>query len=139
MRLEILLILATDLHILYLMTPLYALQPINWDVYIHIMVTLTPEKGQVSDKLNINVGALIKYSSLNWKTVKVSNLAISIQKFWNALILDDLLNCCAESDMIAICSKYSIARGVLQSLQTARTNFNRNVDCILPEIELAGI
>ncbi|XP_037530280.1 DNA polymerase theta [Nematolebias whitei] len=116
-------VLENDLHILYLITPLYAeWTTIDWYQFFCLWEQLPSSMKRVAELVGVQEGFLARSVSgkLVVKTEKqLRHMAIH-KRFFTTLVLQDLVN---EVPLGAVASKYNCSRGQLQSLQQSASTY----------------
>ncbi|XP_028284438.1 DNA polymerase theta [Parambassis ranga] len=116
-------VLENDLHILYLITPLYAeWTTIDWYQFFCLWEQLPSSMKRVAELVGIQEGFLARSVSgkLVAKTEKQHRQMAIHKRFFTTLVLQDLVN---EVPLGAVASKYNCNRGQLQSLQQSASTY----------------
>ncbi|KAK2816995.1 hypothetical protein Q5P01_025186 [Channa striata] len=116
-------VLENDLHILYLITPLYAeWTTIDWYQFFCLMEQLSSSMKRVAELVGVQEGFLARSVSgkLVAKTEKQRRQMAVHKRFFTTLVLQDLVN---EVPLGTVASKYSCSRGQLQSLQQSASTY----------------
>ncbi|XP_047434513.1 DNA polymerase theta [Mugil cephalus] len=116
-------VLENDLHILYLITPLYAeWTTIDWYQFFCLWEQLSSSMKRVAELVGIQEGFLARSVSgkLVAKTEKQHRQMAIHKRFFTTLVLQDLVN---EVPLGTVASKYNCNRGQLQSLQQSASTY----------------
>ncbi|XP_054607523.2 DNA polymerase theta isoform X2 [Nothobranchius furzeri] len=116
-------VLENDLHILYLITPLYAeWTTIDWYQFFCLWEQLPSSMKRVAELVGVQEGFLARSVSgkLVAKTEKQHRQMAVHKRFFTTLVLQDLVS---EVPLGAVSSKYSCSRGQLQSLQQSASTY----------------
>ncbi|TNM85601.1 hypothetical protein fugu_007872 [Takifugu bimaculatus] len=116
-------VLENDLHILYLITPLYAeWTTIDWYQFFCLWEQLSSSMKRVAELVGVQEGFLARSVSgkLIAKTEKQRRQMAVHKRFFTTLVLHDLVN---EVPLGTVASKYSCSRGQLQSLQQSAATY----------------
>ncbi|XP_072319917.1 DNA polymerase theta [Eucyclogobius newberryi] len=116
-------VLENDLHILYLITPLYAeWTTIDWYQFFCLWEQLSSSMKRVAELVGIQEGFLARSVSgkLVAKTEKQRRQMAIHKRFFTTLVLHDLVN---EVPLGTVASKYNCNRGQLQSLQQSASTY----------------
>uniref|UniRef100_A0AAV2LMJ9 DNA polymerase theta n=1 Tax=Knipowitschia caucasica TaxID=637954 RepID=A0AAV2LMJ9_KNICA len=116
-------VLENDLHILYLITPLYAeWTTIDWYQFFCLWEQLSSSMKRVAELVGIQEGFLARSVSgkLVAKTDKQRRQMAIHKRFFTTLVLHDLVN---EVPLGTVASKYNCNRGQLQSLQQSASTY----------------
>ncbi|XP_067353215.1 DNA polymerase theta isoform X2 [Channa argus] len=116
-------VLENDLHILYLITPLYAeWTTIDWYQFFCLWEQLSSSMKRVAELVGVQEGFLARSVSgkLVAKTEKQHRQMAVHKRFFTTLVLQDLVN---EVPLGTVASKYSCSRGQLQSLQQSASTY----------------
>ncbi|XP_055086890.1 DNA polymerase theta [Periophthalmus magnuspinnatus] len=116
-------VLENDLHILYLITPLYAeWTTIDWYQFFCLWEQLSSSMKRVAELVGIQEGFLARSVSgkLVAKTEKQHRQMAIHKRFFTTLVLHDLVN---EVPLGTVASKYNCNRGQLQSLQQSASTY----------------
>ncbi|XP_054633899.1 DNA polymerase theta isoform X2 [Dunckerocampus dactyliophorus] len=116
-------VLENDLHLLYLITPLYAeWTTIDWYQFFCLLEQLSSSMKRVAELVGIQEGFLARSVSgkLVVKTEKQRRQMAIHKRFFTTLVLQDLVN---EVPLGAVASKYNCNRGQLQSLQQSAATY----------------
>ncbi|XP_067440675.1 DNA polymerase theta [Thunnus thynnus] len=116
-------VLENDLHILYLITPLYAeWTTIDWYQFFCLWEQLSSSMKRVAELVGIQEGYLARSvrSNLVAKTEKQHRQMAIHKRFFTTLVLQDLVN---EVPLGTVASKYNCNRGQLQSLQQSASTY----------------
>ncbi|XP_077381163.1 DNA polymerase theta isoform X2 [Festucalex cinctus] len=116
-------VLENDLHILYLITPLYAeWTTIDWYQFFCLWEQLSSSMKRVAELVGVQEGFLAR--SVGGKLVAKTEMQrrqMAIHKrFFTTLVLQDLVK---EVPLGAVASKYNCNRGQLQSLQQSAAKY----------------
>ncbi|XP_062285247.1 DNA polymerase theta [Scomber scombrus] len=116
-------VLENDLHILYLITPLYAeWTTIDWYQFFCQWEQLSSSMKRVAELVGVQEGYLAR--SVNGKpaakTEKQRRQMAIHKRFFTTLVLQDLVN---EVPLGTVASKYNCNRGQLQSLQQSASTY----------------
>ncbi|XP_077426796.1 DNA polymerase theta isoform X2 [Vanacampus margaritifer] len=116
-------VLENDLHILYLITPLYAeWTTIDWYQFFCLWEQLSSSMKRVAELVGVQEGFLAR--SVGGKLVAKTEMQrrqMAIHKrFFTTLVLQDLVK---EVPLGAVASKYNCNRGQLQSLQQSAATY----------------
>lgn len=116
-------VLENELHILYLVTPIYmVISQIDWWEYLCIWEKLPADMKRVSDLVGVSESFLSKAAQGNIRrtTGQQERIFGIHRRFYTCLILQDLVN---EISLNSICKKYKCNRGTVQSLQQSAATF----------------
>ncbi|XP_028300327.1 DNA polymerase theta isoform X2 [Gouania willdenowi] len=116
-------VLENDLHILYLITPLYAeWTTIDWYQFFCLWEQLSSSMKRVAELVGIQEGFLARSVSgkLVARTEKQRRQMAIHKRFFTTLVLQDLVN---EVPLGTVASKYNCNRGQLQSLQQSASTY----------------
>ncbi|XP_049575679.1 DNA polymerase theta isoform X1 [Syngnathus scovelli] len=116
-------VLENDLHLLYLITPLYAeWTTIDWYQFFRLWEQLSSSMKRVAELVGIQEGFLARSvgGKIVAKTEKQRRQMAIHKRFFTTLVLQDLVN---EVPLGAVASKYSCNRGQLQSLQQSAATY----------------
>ncbi|KAM9314831.1 DNA polymerase theta [Pholidichthys leucotaenia] len=116
-------VLENDLHILYLITPLYAeWTTIDWYQFFCLWEQLSSSMKRVAELVGVQEGFLARSVSgkLVAKTEKQHRQMAVHKRFFTTLVLQDLVN---EVPLGTVASKYNCSRGQLQSLQQSASTY----------------
>ncbi|XP_068178776.1 DNA polymerase theta [Antennarius striatus] len=116
-------VLENDLHILYLITPLYAeWTSIDWYQFFCRWEQLSSSMKRVAELVGIQEGFLARSVSgkLVAKTEKQHRQMAIHKRFFTTLVLQDLVN---EVPLGTVATKYNCSRGQLQSLQQSASTY----------------
>ncbi|XP_070684106.1 DNA polymerase theta [Pempheris klunzingeri] len=116
-------VLENDLHILYLITPLYAeWTTIDWYQFFCLWEQLPSSMKRVAELVGVQEGFLARSVSgkLVAKTEKQRRQMAVHKRFFTTLVLQDLVN---EVPLGTVASKYNCNRGQLQSLQQSASTY----------------
>uniref|UniRef100_A0A8C4ISJ4 DNA polymerase theta n=1 Tax=Dicentrarchus labrax TaxID=13489 RepID=A0A8C4ISJ4_DICLA len=116
-------VLENDLHILYLITPLYAeWTTIDWYQFFCLWEQLSSSMKRVAELVGVQEGFLARSVSgkLVAKTEKQRRQMAIHKRFFTTLVLQDLVN---EVPLGTVASKYNCNRGQLQSLQQSASSY----------------
>ncbi|XP_073323446.1 DNA polymerase theta [Pagrus major] len=116
-------VLENDLHILYLITPLYAeWTTIDWYQFFCLWEQLSSSMKRVAELVGVQEGFLARSVSckLFAKTEKQRRQMAIHKRFFTTLVLQDLVN---EMPLGTVASKYNCNRGQLQSLQQSASTY----------------
>ncbi|XP_013868724.1 DNA polymerase theta isoform X2 [Austrofundulus limnaeus] len=116
-------VLENDLHILYLITPLYAeWTTIDWYQFFCLWEQLPSSMKRVAELVGVQEGFLARSVSgkLVAKTEKQLRQMAIHKRFFTTLVLQDLVN---EVPLGTVASKYNCSRGQLQSLQQSASTY----------------
>ncbi|CAJ1052154.1 LOW QUALITY PROTEIN: DNA polymerase theta [Xyrichtys novacula] len=116
-------VLENDLHILYLITPLYAeWTTIDWYQFFCLWEQLSSSMKRVAELVGVQEGFLARSVSgkLVTKTEKQRRQMAIHKRFFTTLVLQDLVN---EVPLATVASKYNCNRGQLQSLQQSASTY----------------
>ncbi|XP_055889745.1 DNA polymerase theta-like [Biomphalaria glabrata] len=118
-------VLDTDLHLIYLVTPVYAADmsnTIDWYKYHAFWEALSPADKRVAQLVGVSeafIGRAIK-GSIPTKTVaQKKSLAVHL-RFYTALILNSLIQ---ETPLYEVSAKFNCNKGQLQSLQQSVSTY----------------
>ena len=111
-------ILDTELHIVYQVTPIYHNISPDWDLYLNIYSSLNEYSLRVAELVGVNEGFLVRASSSRPRA-QHKETAIHT-RFFASLILQDLIK---EISIQNVSQHYRVPRGHLQSLQTTAATF----------------
>ncbi|KAK5621559.1 hypothetical protein CRENBAI_001613 [Crenichthys baileyi] len=116
-------VLENDLHILYLITPLYAeWTTIDWYQFFCLWEQLPSSMKRVAELVGVQEGFLARSVSgkLVAKTEKQLRQMAIHKRFFTTLVLQDLVS---EVPLGTVASKYNCNRGQLQSLQQSASTY----------------
>ncbi|XP_030272825.1 DNA polymerase theta isoform X3 [Sparus aurata] len=116
-------VLENDLHILYLITPLYAeWTTIDWYQFFCQWEQLSSSMKRVAELVGVQEGFLARSVSCKVvaKTEKQRRQMAIHKRFFTTLVLQDLVN---EVPLGTVASKYNCNRGQLQSLQQSASTY----------------
>ncbi|KAM9363686.1 DNA polymerase theta [Symphorus nematophorus] len=116
-------VLENNLHILYLITPLYAeWTTIDWYQFFCLWEQLSSSMKRVAELVGVQEGFLARSVSgkLVAKTEKQRRQMAVHKRFFTTLVLQDLVN---EVPLGTVASKYNCNRGQLQSLQQSASTY----------------
>ncbi|KAM8880408.1 DNA polymerase theta isoform 2-T2 [Spinachia spinachia] len=116
-------VLENDLHILYLITPLYAeWTTIDWYQFFCLWEQLSSSMKRVAELVGVQEGFLARSvgGKVVAKTEKQRRQMAVHKRFFTTLVLHDLVN---EVPLGAVASKYNCNRGQLQSLQQSASTY----------------
>ncbi|XP_041642292.1 DNA polymerase theta isoform X2 [Cheilinus undulatus] len=116
-------VLENDLHILYLITPLYAeWTSIDWYQFFCLWEQLSSSMKRVAEMVGIQESFLARSVSgkLVAKTEKQRRQMAIHKRFFTTLVLQELVN---EVPLPTVASKYNCNRGQLQSLQQSASTY----------------
>uniref|UniRef100_I3JQT8 DNA polymerase theta n=1 Tax=Oreochromis niloticus TaxID=8128 RepID=I3JQT8_ORENI len=116
-------VLENDLHILYLITPLYAeWTTIDWYQFFCLWEQLSSSMKRVAELVGVQEGFLARSVSgkLVAKTEKQHRQMAIHKRFFTTLVLQDLVN---EVPLGTVANKYNCSRGQLQSLQQSASTY----------------
>ncbi|KAM7008657.1 DNA polymerase theta [Tautogolabrus adspersus] len=116
-------VLENDLHILYLITPLYAeWTTIDWYQFFCLWEQLSSSMKRVAELVGVQEGFLARSVSgkLVAKTEKQRRQMAIHKRFFTTLVLQDLVS---EVPLPTVASKYNCNRGQLQSLQQSASTY----------------
>ncbi|KAM4751261.1 DNA polymerase theta isoform 2-T2 [Anableps anableps] len=116
-------VLENDLHILYLITPLYAeWTTIDWYQFFCLWEQLPSSMKRVAELVGVQEGFLARSVSgkLVAKTEKQLRQMAIHKRFFTTLVLQDLVS---EVPLGTVASKYNCSRGQLQSLQQSASTY----------------
>ncbi|XP_076027231.1 DNA polymerase theta [Genypterus blacodes] len=116
-------VLENDLHILYLITPLYAeWTSIDWYQFFCLWEQLSSSMKRVAELVGVQEGFLARSVSgkVVAKTEKQHRQMAIHKRFFTTLVLKDLVS---EVPLGTVASKYNCSRGQLQSLQQSASTY----------------
>ncbi|XP_054459580.1 DNA polymerase theta isoform X2 [Anoplopoma fimbria] len=116
-------VLENDLHILYLITPLYAeWTTIDWYQFFCLWEQLSSSMKRVAELVGVQEGFLARSvgGKIVAKTEKQRRQMAIHKRFFTTLVLQDLVN---EVPLGTVASKYNCNRGQLQSLQQSASTY----------------
>ncbi|XP_029948848.1 DNA polymerase theta-like [Salarias fasciatus] len=116
-------VLENDLHILYLITPLYAeWTTIDWYQFFCLWEQLSSSMKRVAELVGVQEGFLARSvnGKLVAKTEKQHRQMAIHKRFFTTLVLQDLVK---EVPLGTVASKYNCNRGQLQSLQQSASTY----------------
>ncbi|KAM6940638.1 DNA polymerase theta [Xenentodon cancila] len=116
-------VLENDLHVLYLITPLYAeWTTIDWYQFFCLWEQLPSSMKRVAELVGVQEGFLARSVSgkLVAKTEKQHRQMAVHKRFFTTLVLQDLVS---EVPLGTVSSKYNCNRGQLQSLQQSASTY----------------
>ncbi|KAF8359664.1 polq-1, partial [Pristionchus pacificus] len=108
--------LDTELHMLYLVTPVNygVFSSVDWNVLHRVFVKLEPEERNVARLVGVTERFILRATGGMIGGEKEQRLLQIHLRFFSALALFDVVN---EMPLAEVASKYSINRGSLQALQ----------------------
>jgi len=112
-------VLANDLHIIYLITPIHVHIDPDWQRYYDIYLQLDESFKAVALIIGIREVFLGKASSGQISHTQRDVISIH-RRFWAALLLHDLVQ---EVPFEKIMIRYNVQRGTLQALQQSSSSF----------------
>ncbi|XP_021338869.1 DNA polymerase theta-like isoform X1 [Mizuhopecten yessoensis] len=118
-------VLENELHIIYLVTPIYTLDlgdKIDWYQFYCMWEKLTPDMKRVAELVGVREGFLARavQGRLPTKTVAQARAVAAHRRFYTTLILHDLVH---EVPIIEVARHYNCNKGQLQSLQQSAATF----------------
>uniref|UniRef100_A0AAX7UHT7 DNA polymerase theta n=1 Tax=Astatotilapia calliptera TaxID=8154 RepID=A0AAX7UHT7_ASTCA len=116
-------VLENDLHILYLITPLYTeWTTIDWYQFFCLWEQLSSSMKRVAELVGVQEGFLARSvgGKLVAKTEKQHRQMAIHKRFFTTLVLQDLVN---EVPLGTVANKYNCSRGQLQSLQQSASTY----------------
>ncbi|KAM7419182.1 hypothetical protein PAMA_016346 [Pampus argenteus] len=116
-------VLENDLHILYLITPLYAeWTTIDWYQFFCLWEQMSSSMKRVAELVGVQESYLARSVSgkLVAKTERQRRQMAIHKRFFTTLVLQDLVN---EVPLGTVASKYNCNRGQLQSLQQSASTY----------------
>ncbi|CAH0605555.1 unnamed protein product [Chrysodeixis includens] len=117
------LVLETDLHLIYLVTP-YSVSSqwgnIDWIHLLTLWESLTKAMKRVGELVGVQESFIIRCLRGANKASNVQNKVNIHKRFYTALALQDLVN---EVPLAEVANKFQCARGFLQSLQQGAATF----------------
>ncbi|XP_059056715.1 DNA polymerase theta-like [Achroia grisella] len=117
------LVLETDLHLIYLVTP-YSVSSqwgnIDWLHLLTLWESLTRSMKRVGELVGVQESFIIRCLRGNNKLNNIQNKMNIHKRFYTALALQDLVS---EIPLSEVAAKFQCARGFLQSLQQAAATF----------------
>ncbi|XP_075971433.1 DNA polymerase theta isoform X2 [Anticarsia gemmatalis] len=117
------LVLETDLHLIYLVTP-YSVSSqwanIDWLHLLTLWESLTKAMKRVGELVGVQESFIIRCLRGNSKLSNIQNKVNIHKRFYTALALQDLVN---EVPLAEVAAKFQCARGFLQSLQQGAATF----------------
>ncbi|BFZ09845.1 hypothetical protein BsWGS_12884 [Bradybaena similaris] len=118
-------VLDTELHIIYLVTPVYTTDvstSIDWYHYHHLWENLTPADRRVADLVGVSESFIARsiQGRVGGKSEVQRRLLAVHQRFYTALILNSLVQ---ESPLMEVAAKFHCNKGQLQSLQQAASTY----------------
>ncbi|XP_063824011.1 DNA polymerase theta [Ostrinia nubilalis] len=117
------LVLETDLHLVYLVTPYsvsYQWGEIDWLHLLTLWESLTKAMKRVGELVGVQESFIIRCLRGGKKLDNSQNKLNIHKRFYTALALQDLVN---EVPLSEVAAKFQCARGLLQSLQQAAATF----------------
>ncbi|PZC85504.1 hypothetical protein B5X24_HaOG216612 [Helicoverpa armigera] len=116
------LVLETDLHLIYLVTP-YGVSSqwgnMDWIHMLTLWESLTKAQKRVGELVGVQESFIIRCLRTN-KASNIQNRVNIHKRFYTALALQDLVN---EVPLAEVATKFQCARGFLQSLQQGAATF----------------
>ncbi|KAL4711667.1 hypothetical protein ACJJTC_003434 [Scirpophaga incertulas] len=117
------LVLETDLHLIYLVTP-YSVSSqwgqLDWLHFLTLWESLTKAMKRVGELVGVQERFIIQSLRGGNKSNKIQNQLNIHKRFYTALALQDLVN---EVPLSEVASKFQCARGFLQGLQQGAATF----------------
>ncbi|KAF9814110.1 hypothetical protein SFRURICE_000105 [Spodoptera frugiperda] len=117
------LVLETDLHLIYLVTP-YSVSSqwgnIDWIHMLTLWESLTKAMKRVGELVGVQESFIIRCLRGGNKANNIQNKINIHKRFYTALALQDLVN---EVPLADVAAKFQCARGFLQSLQQGAATF----------------
>ncbi|KAH9634519.1 hypothetical protein HF086_016607 [Spodoptera exigua] len=117
------LVLETDLHLIYLVTP-YSVSSqwgnIDWIHMLTLWESLTKAMKRVGELVGVQESFIIRCLRGGNKANNIQNKINIHKRFYTALALQDLVN---EVPLAEVAAKFQCARGFLQSLQQGAATF----------------
>ncbi|XP_046834318.1 DNA polymerase theta [Vespa crabro] len=113
-------VLDTELHVVYLVTPVNGgsqIGTIDWMVFMELWKSMSESEKRVGQLIGVEERFLM--SAIRGVVKPGKPLRIH-QRFYTALALHDLVR---EIPLNTVCNKYNCCRGVLQSLQQSASTF----------------
>ncbi|KAL5107880.1 DNA polymerase theta [Taenia crassiceps] len=111
--------LDTDLHLVYLVTPIYLNldNSLDWSRYLEIYQTLSPPERRVAELVGVEERGLVR--CLSGAAVAKQTLP-QMRRFYLALALHRLV---CEDGLIGVAERFGINRGLLQSLMQQASTY----------------
>ncbi|KAK2169547.1 hypothetical protein LSH36_9g16021 [Paralvinella palmiformis] len=118
-------VLENDLHIIYLVTPIYMADQwgtLDWYKYLCYWEQLSSGMKRVAELVGVSESFLSRavQGRIPTKTAQQMRTLRIHKRFYTALVLHDLVN---ERPLPEVANKYGCARGMLQSLQQGAATF----------------
>ncbi|XP_063716412.1 DNA polymerase theta-like [Symsagittifera roscoffensis] len=115
-----------DLHLVYLVTPLYCHEVsanMEWMNFMNLLEALPPSSKRIARLVGIEEGFIAKAVRGNLSMTSGSERTkVDVHKrFYSALVLLDLIN---EVPLNEVSAKFSVSRGQLQTLQQSAATFS---------------
>ncbi|XP_057670465.1 DNA polymerase theta isoform X1 [Diorhabda carinulata] len=119
------LVLETELHLIYLVTPYsacYSWGNMDWMLYLDLWEKLPTNMKQVGKLVGIRESYIVNATRgiIQTNTAKLYHKLLVHKRFFIALALQDLVN---EKPLSWVCQKFNCNRGMLQSLQQSSSSF----------------
>lgn len=119
------LVLDTDLHLIYLVTPYSACHQwtnLDWMMYLDMWEKLPSNMKHVGELVGISEYYIVNATrgKIQSDTSKSYHKLLVHKRFFIALALQDLVN---EKPLTEVCVKFNCNRGMLQSLQQSASSF----------------
>ena len=129
------LVLTSELHILYMLTPLRdSLEP-DWRVYERIYGNLGQQDLQIAEKINVSE-AIIQKRAVGIRQRASSKaeerMLFVTERFWTTLVLCDLLN---EMPMNLLTAKYQITTVAAQNVMRTASYFAHGMAIVCESME----
>uniref|UniRef100_A0A5K3F6N0 POLAc domain-containing protein n=1 Tax=Mesocestoides corti TaxID=53468 RepID=A0A5K3F6N0_MESCO len=118
--------LDTDLHLVYLVTPVYLNvdRPMDWFLYLDIYHNLSQEERHVADLVGVDERFITRCLSGSTtgrtNTSTAASLHLLHRRFYMALILYSLV---CEGGLAGVSERFAVNRGVLQSLMQQASTY----------------
>ena len=123
------LILDTELHLVYQVTPIYHGITPDWATYHNLYTALDNDSLRVADLVSISEGFIIRACRQRPKESKEASIHA---RFFAALILFDLIR---EISINSISARYGVPRGHIQALQTTASTFAGMVNAFCHQLK----
>jgi replicative superfamily II helicase/DNA polymerase I-like protein with 3'-5' exonuclease and polymerase domains len=127
-------VLDTELHLVYQVTPIYHNITPDWGLYLSIYSSLPESSIRVSTLIGISEGFIISASTRRPKST-TPEYAIHT-RFFASLILFDLIH---EISINSVANYYQIPRGHIQTLQSNASTFSGMVHAFCSQLKWWGM
>ncbi|XP_012942327.1 DNA polymerase theta [Aplysia californica] len=118
-------VLDTELHIIYLVTPVYTTDvstTLDWYHYYSLWESLTPADRRVAELVGVTESFIARAirGRVGQKTESQRKALAVHRRFYTALILNSLIQ---ETPLMEVAEKFSCSKGQLQSLQQSAATY----------------